>query len=322
LRAPADYRVAGLFQAKPEMNTRNVGIWIAIVVVLLGFATVWRLQQKIDVQFAALHEERDEMLLRSGKLVKLLSLEYSPLMANLYWTRVVQYYGEKQRTHDPNLEELWPLLDATTTIDPQLLIPYRFGSTFLSEPKPRGAGRPDLAVRLIERGIKENPEYWRFYQDLGNIYYFDLKDYDKASEAFRIGGEKPGAHFWMKSMAAKIAAEGESLETSLLLWKDIYETAKDPDVRKNAGIHIQLLNAELDCKRIDSLVDEYTKRHGRRPSRISELVQAGLLPRVPVDPVGHPYVLDENGKAQLSVDSPLLEQQLMNPFLRHGSPPS
>lgn len=304
------------------MNTRKLGTFVLFALVLLGLATVWRLQLKIDSQFAALHEEQDEMLLRSGKLVKALSLEYAPLVADLYWTRVVQYYGEKKRIHDPNLEELWPLLNATTTIDPQLLVVYRFGSTFLSEPIPRGAGRPDLAVQLLERGIKENPEYWRFYQDLGNIYYFDVKDYQKAAEAFRTGGEKPGALIWMKSMAAKIAAEGESYETSLMLWRDIYQTAKDAEIKKNAGIHIQLLEAELDCKRIDALVDEYTKRVGRKPARISELVRDGLLPRVPIDPVGHPYVLDENGKAQLSVDSPLLEQQLINPFFRIGGPRS
>ena len=34
-------------------------------------------------------------MLRSGKLVKAMSLEYAPLMADIYWTRVVQYYGDK-----------------------------------------------------------------------------------------------------------------------------------------------------------------------------------------------------------------------------------
>ena len=304
------------------MNRRKAATFGFLLLILLGFAGVWLLQVKIDSQFSVLHEEQDEMLLRSGKLVKAISLEYAPLVADLYWTRVVQYYGEKKRTHDPNLQELWPLLNATTTVDPQLLVAYRFGSTFLSEPVPRGAGRPDLAVQLLERGIKENPEYWRFYQDLGNIYYFDAKDYQKAAEAFRTGGEKPGAQIWMKSMAAKIAAEGESYETPLMLWRDIYETTKDPEIKKNAGTHIQLLVTELDCKRIDAAADEYAKRIGKRPSRMSELVQAGLLLRVPVDPVGYPYVLDENGKAQLGVDSPLLEQQLMNPFFRIGVPPS
>jgi hypothetical protein len=38
---------------------------------------------------------------------------------------------------------------------------------------------------------------------------------------------------------------------------------------------------------------------------------AGLLHGVPVDPMGYAYVFDEDGKAALNLDSPLLEQQLM-----------
>ena len=107
------------------------------------------------------------MAFRSGNLVKKLSLEYAPLMGAIYWTRVVQYFGEKHRLHQTNLELLWPLLDITTTLDPHLMPAYRFGSTFLSDSPPRGAGRPDLAVKLLERGIKANPDQWRLYQDLG-----------------------------------------------------------------------------------------------------------------------------------------------------------
>ncbi len=45
---------------------------------------------------------------------------------------------------------------------------------------------------------------------------------------------------------------------------------------------------------------------------MSELVQAGLLPRIPSDPDGYPYVLGEGGKAELNLDSPMLEEKLMN----------
>jgi hypothetical protein len=40
-------------------------------------------------------------------------------------------------------------------------------------------------------------------------------------------------------------------------------------------------------------------------------VQAGLVKGIPLDPEGYPYVLGEGGKAELSVDSPLMEQQVM-----------
>jgi len=293
------------------MKTKNPIAWLLLLVVPAGYEGVWRLQHKIDEQREAMSEERDDVLLRSGKLVRLMSLEYAPLAADIYWTRVVQYYGNKHVRGQANLELLWPLLDITTTLDPNLLIAYRFGAMFLSQAPPTGAGRTDLAVQLIQRGIKENPEYWRLYEDLGFVYYFDLKDYQKASEAFLEGSKKPGAQLWMKVMAAKVAAEGESLEVSLALWTDIYQSSLDPTVKQNALLHLQLLKAREDCRQIDLLADEYAKRFGRRPTRINELVQAGLLRGIPGDPLGYAYVLGENGKAELNLDSPLLEQQLI-----------
>jgi hypothetical protein len=294
------------------MSSQNTKNWLLLVLLPLGFAGVWQLQKRIDGQRTALHQERDELVLRSGKLVKAMSLEYAPLMADIYWTRVVQYYGDKRAKHEANFELLWPLLDVTTTLDPNLLVAYRFGSTFLSEPSPRGAGRPELGIELLERGIKANPEYWRFYEDLGFIYYFELKDYAKASAAFAEGSKNPDAQIWMKVMAARIAAEGESLQTSIFLWNEVYQTTKDPQVKENALMHLQLLAVEQDCKQLDALADEFQKRTGRRPTRVEDLVQAGLLPRVPLDPAGFPYVFGPDGKAALNLDSPLLEQQLLH----------
>jgi hypothetical protein len=116
----------------------------------------------------------------------------------------------------------------------------------------------------------------------------------------------------MKIMAAKIAAEGESLSTSIFLWNEVYQTTTDPLVKENALKHLQLLRAEEDCKQLDALADELQKRTGRRPARVGELVQAGLLQRLPVDPMGYPYVFGPDGKAALNLESPLLEQQLQH----------
>ena len=293
------------------MKSEKSIAWVLLLVLPLGFAAIWRLQHGIDAQRAALSQERDDVLLRSGRLVKIMSLEYAPLLADIYWTRVVQYYGNKHVRGQANLELLWPLLDITTTLDPNLLISYRFGAMFLSQAAPAGAGRPDLAVQLIQRGIQANPEYWRLYEDLGFVYYFDLKDYPKAAEAFLEGSKKPHAQLWMKVMAAKVAAEGDSFATSMFLWKDIYDSTPDPAVKENALLHLRLLKVREDCQRLDALADEYAKRYGKRPARISQMVQAGLLRGIPGDPLGFAYILGENGKAELNLDSPLLEQQLL-----------
>jgi tetratricopeptide (TPR) repeat protein len=304
-------RGCGVFAAEFEMKSEKAITWVLLLVLPLGFAGIWRLQHSIDTQRASLSQERDDVLLRSGKLVKVMSLEYAPLLADIYWTRVVQYYGNKHVRGQANLELLWPLLDITTTLDPNLLISYRFGAMFLSQAPPAGAGRPDLAVQLIQRGIKTNPEYWRLYEDLGFVYYFDLKDYPKAAEAFLEGSKKPNAQVWMKVMAARVAEQGESFATSMFLWKDIYDSTPDPSVKKNAQLHLQLLKVKEDCRQLDALADEYAKRYGRRPARPSELVPAGLLRGIPGDPLGFAYIFGEDGKAELNLDSPLLEQQLL-----------
>jgi len=292
------------------MNRRALGELALGVVVAFGLTGVWKLQQRIDAEQQAIHLEGDDLTLRSGTLMKLMSLEYAPLVGAIYWTRAVQYFGEKHRLHDRNLELLWPLLDITTTLDPHLLVAYRFGAILLSDAPPRGAGHPDLAVQLLERGLKENPDYWRFYQDLGNVYYFDKKDYPRASEAYRTGSTFPGTPIWLKVMAAKIAEEGASLETSYFLWKQVYDTAPDELIKKNAESHLKQVAAELTIREINRLEAEYETKMGRHANHLSELVQAGLLKGIPLDPEGYPFVLGKEGKAELSAESPLMEKQV------------
>jgi hypothetical protein len=292
------------------MNGRTINGAILCVALAVGFVCTGLLQANIDSARAKLQLDREDLTLRSPAVMKRLSLEYAPLMGAIYWTRAVQYFGSKHFAHDSNLDQLWPLLDIATTLDPNLIVAYHFGATFLSDAPPRGAGRPDQAVVLLERGIRANPEHWRFYQDLGNVYYFDKKDYLNASRAFETGSRLPGTPPFMKIMAAKIAAEGESLETSYALWLDIYQTATNKDVRKNAEEHLRLVKMELDLRALNRVADAYEQQTKRRAMRITDLSGAGLLSGQPMDPEGYPYVLGQFGRAEPNPKSPLREDWL------------
>jgi tetratricopeptide (TPR) repeat protein len=290
------------------MNRRAIHGAILGAALLACFVCVWQLQEKLDAERSTLHLDSDELTLRSPAVMKRLSLEYAPLMGAIYWTRAVQYFGGKHQAHDQNYDQLWPLLDIATTLDPDLIVAYHFGATFLSDAPPRGAGQPDQAVVLLERGIKANPEHWRFYQDLGNVYYFDKKDYPKASQAFAAGSRLPGTPAFMKIMATKIAAEGESLETSYALWLDLYQTATNKDVRKNAEEHLRLVKMQMDLRALNQLADAYERQTKQRATRINDLAQAGLLSGQPVDPEGYPYVIGQLGRAEPNPKSPLREE--------------
>ena len=149
---------------------------------------------------------------------------------------------------------LYPLLDITTDLDPHLIVSYEFGSLFLSQPPPEGAGQPEKAVALVKKGIRENPSYWRLYFTLGFIHYLDRRDYKAASEAFLKGSEVPGALPWMKVMAARMAEHGDDRSTAVYLWKAVYDTSIDPQVKETAVQHLTSLRVEADIEELEKRV--------------------------------------------------------------------
>src|SRR5258708_34862956 len=93
----------------------------------------------------------DVLFISSPKFVKRARLGYEGLLADIYWMRVVQYFGGKHSHDAMEYKALAPLLDITTTLDPKLTVAYQFGSTFLEQPPPSGAGDTNAAIALIRK---------------------------------------------------------------------------------------------------------------------------------------------------------------------------
>ncbi len=249
---------------------------------------------------------------------------FRPLAADLYWIRAIQYFGGRSlmarlrsetdplapppsiSTEPPvSFDALYPLLDITTTLDPRFNIAYRFGAIFLSAGYPEGPGRPDLAVALLEKGLKTAPEKWQYWQDIGFVHYWDEHDYLKASEAFRRGAELPGAPWWLRSLAATMVAKGGDRETSRLLWTQLLETADNDYARSAARTKLLQLKAIEDIERLQAAIDRFAGRRGAPVTSWAELLAAGALRGIPHDPSGAPYRLTPAGRVELSQTSPL-----------------
>jgi tetratricopeptide (TPR) repeat protein len=276
-----------------KSNRIATSFWAVLLVVFFAGTVLCRSQvEKLRGKEATLEEV---LYMPSGKSVKRISLGYSSLLADIYWTRAVQYFGNKMNQRSMRYDLLYPLLDITTDLDPHLIVAYEFGSLFLSQPPPEGAGQPEKAVALVEKGLRENPSYWRLYFTLGFIHYLDRRDYKAASEAFLKGSEVPGALPWMKVMAARMAEHGDDRSTAVYLWKAVYDTSIDPQVKDTAVQHLTSLRAEADIEQLEQRVKIYRERTGMLPSRWLDMVRAGVLPGLPQDPNGAEYRLLPNG---------------------------
>jgi len=241
----------------------------------------------------------DVLYLSSPKVIKHASRGFNGLMACIYWTRAVQYFGHRHFEHRGSYKELAPLLEITTALDPQLVPAYEFGASFLAPAPPSGAGEPKRAIELMEYGIRQNPENWRLYYDLAFVYYTELKDYKHAGEAFERGSRVPNAHPFMKLLAAQMQEHAGDFQTARLLWQSTYESSQQKEVKDNALEHLRCIKVDEDVMHLQSAATAFQKRTGRPPSTMWELITAMGLHGIPVDPDGNPYVMTVDGRIQV-----------------------
>jgi hypothetical protein len=284
---------------------QNAG-WAAALAASMA-AAVW-LQVERDRRFPESQINDRFLYLSSGDAMARAGLSFDALLADVYWIRAIQHYGG-DRLHpaaSKRYDLLYPLLDLTTSLDPRFTVAYRFGAIFLAEPYPGGAGRPELAVALLEKGVRATPEKWEYYHDIGFAYYWHLHDYRKAADWFLRGADQPGGPWWLRTYAAVMLTRGGDRQASRFMWHNIYETTDNDWLRQNAETRLLQLDALDQIEQLQALVRRFEGRAARRPGSWDEIVAARMLQRVPADPAGTPYVLDrQTGIVSLSGSSKL-----------------
>jgi len=296
-------------------------VYAVVAVIALGAISVG-LQMLRDARYP-LSVSDEETLYLSRRATSRLVFTHRSLIADVYWIRALQYFGARTQqaqrltatflappsalaANPPvSFDLLYPLLDITTTLDPRFNIAYRFGSIFLSEGYPHGPGRPDQAVALLEKGLKTSPEKWQYWQDIGFVYYWSSHDYAKAAAAFARGSDVPGAPWWLRSLAATTLAKGGDRNASRLLWRQMAETADNEYARTAATLKLKQLDALETIEKLQKGVDAFGARKGAPVTNWKELIAAGLVLGIPLDPAGVPYELTPASRVKISTQSAL-----------------
>lgn len=267
----------------------------------------------------------DRMYLTSGTALRRMTVGYSAIAADLFWIRSIQYFGDRrlknsqtlerlknletrQNLENPanpenfeNYDQLYPLLDLTTSLDPRFNIAYRFGSLFLAEKAPGGAGRPDLAIKLLEKGLAVTPDKWEYMLDVGFIHYWWTHDYRAAADWFLKASGTPNAPSWLRPLAAATVARGGDRRSSRAMWEALRATADNEWIRAQADWRLLQLRALDEIDGLQRLVDR-----ARGGGVDVQGWQSLRLRGIPLDPTGVPYALDPDGRVHLQPPSRLL----------------
>ena len=309
--------------------TADRGAWpvvLTVTAVASLLAAAGALASAREARYPLSARSQDQLYLTSGTALRHLTTGYNALAADLYWIRSIQYFGDLRlkntRTletvrnqdgenraqrpleHPDQLEHydlLYPLLDVTTTLDPRFKIAYRFGSLFLAEPSPGGAGRPDLALKLLEKGMAVTPDKWEYMLDAGFVHYWWTHDYRAAAAWFQKASAVETAPSWLRLLAATTVARGGDRRSSRAMWEALRESADNDWIRNQAEWRLQQLRALDEIDALQRLVDR-ARANGVNVQGWSSL----RLRVIPLDPTGAPYELDPDGRVHLQSSSRLL----------------
>jgi len=276
---------------------------LLLLTLLIGLASVVGLSRWLDSHRPPTDSRMDEeQLYLTGTMAKRISLGFNGLAADWYWMRSLQYVGRKiidvpdnvpiDNLAQLNLKLLAPLIDTSTTLDPEFIEPYQYAAVVLP-----AVDLPE-AIRLTRKGIAANPNAWRLYQHLGYIYW-QQRDFQAAGEAYDQGSKLPGAPPWMVAMKAKMANEGGSRELAREIYGRMYEQAENAKVKEMARKRLLQLDSLDQRDGLRKVLAAYRTRVGRCPSSWKEVEPLLRAVRVEVDSTGAP--LDPTGTAYVMV---------------------
>src|SRR4030095_6468632 len=278
---------------------------VLLLTLLIGLASVVGLSRWLDSHRPPTDSKLDEeQLYLTGTMAKRISLGFNGLDADWYWMRSLQYVGRKiidvpdnvpiDNLAQLNLKLLAPLIDTSTTLDPEFIEPYQYAAVVLP-----AVDLPE-AIRLTKKGIAANPNAWRLYQHLGYIYW-QQRNFQAAGEAYDQGSKLPGAPPWMVAMKAKMANEGGSRELAREIYSRMYEQAENAKVKEMARKRLLQLDSFDQRDGLRKVLAAYKARVGRCPSSWKEVEPLLRALRVEVDSTGAP--LDPAGTAYVLVDA-------------------
>lgn len=237
-------------------------------------------------------QETDKKLQRllylpDGEYLKIASLGYRELIADLLWIQSIQVMGEK-KVSESSGRWLYRALDIITTLDPKFVRAYEGGGLALTTL----VVLPEESNQLMMKGMRHNPTEWKLPFLIGINYYYELYDDGKAAEYMSQAARLPGAPSSLATLAANLYVSAHSPQQAVNLLAALYEQTTDESAKKLLEIRLKIVMTERDLSLLEQAIDRYKKQTGQPPPRLEALVGAGLLPALPVEPSGGRYLYD------------------------------
>ncbi len=182
---------------------------------------------------------------------------------------------------------MYTTLQTAVKLDPYNADAYYFAqAAFTWE-----VGRAKEVNHMLDYGMKYRTwDYMLPFFAGFNAAYF-MKQYEPAARYMQRAAELSGNPL-LTNLAARYYYESDKSKIGIDFLKMMETGAKDEHVRKLYRLRRTALQA---VSTIQDAVSQFKEKNGRLPGRLEELIESGILNRLPEDPYGGRFYLDNSG---------------------------
>jgi tetratricopeptide (TPR) repeat protein len=186
---------------------------------------------------------QEKLYYPSGKHLRQIVVGFREPAADYLWFQLVQYYGG-YRKGEHDLRYFRGLGRAIVGLDPYFVEAYYFLALVLA----MDMGDREGAIDILRTGILYNPDRWQLPFEIGFIHYVIGRDFKRAAVWFEAAARSPDASDFVRRFAAFARKRAGDLEVSVALWHNLYETTKDPYMKRLAEGMIEKCREKLGQK--------------------------------------------------------------------------
>jgi|YelNatPaOPRAMG01_1025707.scaffolds.fasta_scaffold06066_9 tetratricopeptide (TPR) repeat protein len=228
------------------------------------------------------------------EVLRIASVDHKSLVSEWLFLKTIIYYGGKidpaKKIPAKGIEyyNMYRLLDASTYIDPYNIDSYYFAEAVFTW----DLGKIKEVNYLLERGVKYRT--WDFYPPffLAFNYYYFLRDYKQASFYMKKAAEITKDPLFT-NLAARFMYETGETDIAINFLKLMIENTWNKKVRYTLEVRLKALEA---VSYLEKGVKRFIEIYKRKPINLEELVYNHVVDRIPDDPYGGRFYIDEKGK--------------------------
>lgn len=264
-----------------------------VVLILGALSSAFFAERFLDLERPSQARAEALAYLPKGEYLRLASLGYRQIVADLIWLQAVQHLALRRDTTQ-GYRWTYHAVDVLTDLDPKFVAAYQSAGTILGV----WAGRNEESVAILEKGMRNNPEVWQLPFLIGYNYFYEQCNPSASAHYLQIAAVLPGAPEYLSKLASRMTVEAGDPQAAVEFLERFLRQTRDERLREVLTDRMKYVLQERNLRVLERAVQGYSATYHKVPSKLEDMVTARIIDEIPLDPFGGEYFVDTRGEVQ------------------------